>query len=88
MYKLRNYMEILVDQMFDTATRGIDVCKCEKCTLDIKAIALNELKPRYIVADDTELYIKMNLFQQQFHTDIIAALTKGTMLVASSARHD
>lgn len=81
-------MEILVEQMFDTATEHMDICKCERCRLDITAIALNSLKPRYIIADKNYLYVKLDMMQQQFSTDIVSAITKGTMIVDQNPRHD
>lgn len=88
MAELSNYMEILVRQMFDGTTQDMEICKCERCKLDIMAIALNNLKPRYIVSDKGYLYTKLNMFQQQYETDIVAAITQGTMIVSKNVRHD
>lgn len=88
MLGLKNYMEILVDQMFDVTTKNMDICKCNKCKLDIMAIALNRLQPRYVVTDEGELYTKLNMFQQQYSADIIAAITHGTMIVGADERHE
>lgn len=88
MFELKNYMEILVDQMFDTATQNMDICKCERCRLDIMAIALNALTPRYIVSDESYIYVKLSMLQQQFSTDIVSAITQGTMIVSGNERHD
>ena len=88
MYELKNYMEILVEQMFNLTTQDMDICKCDRCRLDIMAIVLNNIKPKYIVGDDTYLYVKLSLFEQQFSTDIVAAITKGAMIVSENKRHD
>ncbi|HHX62076.1 MAG TPA: late competence development ComFB family protein [Epulopiscium sp.] len=88
MFELKNYMELLVDQAFDMATQDMDICKCDKCRLDIMAIALNSLKPMYVVADDTYLYVKLNTLKQQFSTDIVTAITKGSMVVSANERHE
>lgn len=88
MAKLKNYMEIVVEQMFDTTTQGIDICRCDRCKLDIMAIALNSLKPRYVVSDEGYVYVKANAFVQQFSTDVILAITKGAMVVSEHKNHD
>ncbi len=88
MAELNNYMEILVGQMFDAATQNMDICKCARCKLDIMAIALNKLTPRYIVSDEGYLYTKLNMYQQQYSADIISAITQGTMLVSQNKNHD
>ncbi len=88
MAELKNYMEVLVDQMFDISTQTMDICRCERCRLDIMAIALNRLTPRYIVTDKGYLYTKLSMFQQQYSADIIAAITHATMVVGGNKRHD
>ena len=88
MYELKNYMEILVEQMFDTSTENLDICKCEKCKLDIKAIALNSLKPRYAVTHKGSVYVKLNMLGQQFSTDVLSAIVRGAMIVKEYQHHD
>ena len=45
MYKLKNHFETEVNALLDAILNRYDnICKCEKCKLDIKAIALNSLK--------------------------------------------
>jgi len=43
---VKNYMEIVVDNILKKILPDYsNLCKCEKCCDDIKAIALNNLKP-------------------------------------------
>ncbi|MCT4509821.1 MAG: late competence development ComFB family protein [Tepidibacter sp.] len=61
MYKLKNYMEDLVDINLNILLEEYeDICKCDKCILDIKAIALNNLKPRYGVTRIGDVYIRID----------------------------
>ena len=41
----KNYMEILVSNLLSEVIVNYDVCKCENCLNDIKAIVLNNLSP-------------------------------------------
>jgi len=88
MYKLENCMEILVEQMFDQATKAMDICQCGKCKLDIMALALNSLQPRYAVTRQGAVYVKLNILEQQFSTDILSAIVKGAMTVKKSHQHE
>ena len=76
MAQLKNYMEEAVFNQMEEVLDGIDVCKCEKCVLDITAIALNSLPTKYIVSEKGELYSKVEALRNQFEVDIIAAITK------------
>ncbi|MBV1821364.1 late competence development ComFB family protein, partial [Coprococcus sp. MSK.21.13] len=49
---IKNYMEVIVDDLFPTIVdEYMDICKCDKCIDDIKAIALNNLEPIYVVSE-------------------------------------
>lgn len=85
---IRNYMEICVQEMLPTILKEINSCACEKCTLDILAISLNSLKPKYVVTKRGELYSKLAMLRHQFDVDIIAAITKAAVIVARDPRHN
>jgi len=85
---IKNYMEEIVFNLINEVLEDINVCKCGKCTMDIAAIALNDLPPKYIVTEKGELYSKINALRQQFEVDVIAAITKAAVLVKRKPRHD
>ena len=59
--KLKNYMEEVVDRKLKELLQDRnDVCQCKHCRLDIMAIALNDLPPRYIVSEKGEVYSKVS----------------------------
>ncbi len=88
MAQIKNCMEeIVFTQMKDILT-DINMCTCEKCLLDIAAIALNDLPPKYVVTEKGELYSKINTLRQQFEVDVVAAITKAAVLVKRKPRHE
>ncbi len=86
--EISNYMEILVEQELDNMIEKMGVCKCDRCRLDIKALALNSLKPKYIVTGSGKLYTKISLLQQQFEVDVLSAITKAILIVKEHPRHE
>lgn len=84
---LKNYMEEVVFRSFDDFTSGMEFCRCEKCKLDIIAIALNNLPAKYVVTDKGELYAKVDNLRGQFEADIITAITKAAMIVGKNPKH-
>ncbi|MGI6778178.1 MAG: late competence development ComFB family protein [Acetivibrionales bacterium] len=88
MPQIKNYMEEIVFNAMKEVLEDINVCTCEKCFMDIAAIALNDLPPKYIVTEKGELYSKLNSLKWQFEVDVIAAITKAAVLVKRSPRHD
>jgi len=83
---IKNYMEEVVYMLLDDILKDLNVCKCDKCKMDIAA--LNQLPARYIVTEKGELYSKINALRQQFEVDVISAITKAAVLVKRSPRHD
>lgn len=88
MAQIKNYMEEIVFSLLKDVLEDVNVCNCDKCVLDIAAIALNELPSKYIVSEKGELYSKIDSLRQQFEVDVISAITKAAVLVKRNPRHD
>jgi Late competence development protein ComFB. len=88
MLALKNYMEDVVLNAIDDILKDINMCKCEKCRMDVAAKALNDLPPQYVVTEKGEAYSKIKQLQTQFEVDVIAAITKAAILVKRNPRHD
>ncbi|TCU72792.1 late competence development ComFB family protein [Tissierella praeacuta] len=87
--KLHNLIEDEVFNAIDSIKNEVQVkCLCEKCKLDIAAIALNNLNPKYIVTEEGYVYAKANSMNYQFNTDVIAAVTEAMKIVGKNPKHD
>lgn len=86
--KLHNLMEdevlIIVNRLMDDVD---DMCTCEKCRMDVAAIALNNLPTKYVVTEKGELYSKLDTMNYQFEADIIKEVTKAIEKVKESPQH-
>ncbi|QQY80601.1 competence protein ComFB [Keratinibaculum paraultunense] len=86
---LKNLKEKQVMDVIDKILKNRDdVCKCNKCKLDIAAIALNNLKPKYVVTEKGSLYAKSNILDYQYDVDLIKEVTKAIEIVKEKPRHD
>lgn len=87
--ELHNLMEIEVKHTLNhiiNTTSSVD-CQCGQCKLDITAITLNSLPPKYIVTEKGLLYSRVANMNLQFDTDVIAALTRAINHVNHNPRH-
>lgn len=85
----KNYMEEVVESTLDQIlAHRDDVCACERCRLDIKALALNHLPPKYVVTDMGYVYTKVNELESQFKADVTVAVTNALKIVRKKPRHD
>lgn len=82
---MRNYMEVLVDQHLPIVIKNQSHIKdCEECKNDIRAIALNHLKPHYINNDRGLIFTKLKDLDSQFQSDIIRELVKATEKISNN----
>ena len=85
----KNYMEEVVDSTLDEIlSHRDDICKCERCRMDIKALALNHLPAKYVVTDMGYVYTKINELEAQFKADVTVAVTNAMKVVRANPRHD
>jgi len=86
---LKNYMEDVVDKVLPNILAEYkEMCKCEKCIEDIKALTLNNLKPAYVVTEKGNTYVKINELVSQFNVDVMNEITKAVEVVSKNAQHN
>jgi len=87
---IRNYMEEAVDHLLPIVLKGYnDICKCDKCIEDIKAMTLNQMKPMYSVTDKGSMYLKLGEeLEIQFKTDIMTQIVRSIEVVSNKPRHE
>ena len=83
-----NLMEDVVLQYVDAMMAADGGCCCDACRSDVIAYALNQLPPRYVATDKGRMLSKLDSYESQFHTDIIAAITGGIQIVRQHPRHN
>lgn len=85
---VKNYMEEVVEDLLPRLLEGYEgICTCEKCLDDIRAIALNNLKPAYFVTRKGFLFTKMEETLTQSKTDVIHELTNAIEKVSKNPMH-
>ncbi len=82
-----NYMEILVEEMYDEMLPTMTCCTCRRCRDDTIAYALNHIPPRYVVSGSGGLYARASTLQRQYRTDIISALQQAISVISQHPRH-
>lgn len=85
--KLVNVMEHLVFEAIDEVRKRQPFCNCDACRLDIAALALNSLPPRYVVTSKGEAYGRADWIDLQKDIDLFSTVLKAIQKVESSPRH-
>ena len=85
---VHNIMESFVSDMIDSVLKSKpDICTCDKCKDDIAALALNQLKPRYVSSKMGDLFTRTELLDSRLRTAIVVNLAEAAEKVAVNPRH-
>lgn len=79
-----NIYEKMVLDKVDAAIAKFKCCSCYLCHQDIVTMALNNLKPKYIVAVEDDL---PNLLQKENASEVTSAIMKAILHVKANPRH-
>jgi len=88
-FKMVNKMETAVKYALEEVlSQNPNVCQCERCRLDISALALNNLQPRYAVSEFGEVMTHLDLETFQWKAEVVVAIIKALDLVSKKPRHN
>lgn len=82
--RLINVAEIVVFDVLDRLLPKRDVCKCERCRMDIAAIALNNVPPNYVVSTEGKVRRAIN---RQLKVDVGRQVEDAIEKVSSNPHH-
>lgn len=86
--QIRNYMEDIVsDALEELLVQKDDICKCQKCKLDMMVWALNRLHPKYSVSEKGRFFTKLEEEEVQSKADVVRELAKAITNVSKNPRH-
>lgn len=83
---LYNITENLVINKIDATLKKMKCCRCDRCKEDIVAIALNNLKPMYIVATKDDIEQKINEMKDSGN-EVTTEVIKAVLTVRKNPRH-
>ncbi|KDR94894.1 competence protein ComFB [Peptoclostridium litorale DSM 5388] len=86
---IKNYMEIVVDILLPKVLiHHPNICTCQNCMDDVKALALNHMQPLYVRTKRGEAFNKVKSLSKQFEADVLKELTTAVTIVSSNPKHD
>jgi len=84
---LVNKMENAVKQMAEQMMSGSGVCSCSRCLLDVLALALNTLPPKYVVTNIGNAVTNVDLDSSQCKANVTMAICNAINVVKDRPRH-
>jgi len=84
---LVNKMENAVKQMAEQMMSGSGVCSFSRCLLDVLALALNTLPPKYVVTNIGNAVTNVDLDSSQWKANVTMAICNAINVVKDRPRH-
>ena len=82
-----NIMEILVERKAETYMELFGLCCCDRCKMDVQALALTELPAKYVVMGKNELPLRLSLYEGRMNTAITAQILRACKVILAEPRH-
>ena len=83
--KMENAVKDAVEELFaQSKTPG---CSCERCKLDVVALALNTLPSKYVVTSIGNAVTNVTLNSSQWQANLTMAVCNAIEIVRSKPRH-
>lgn len=81
-------MEVLVEEKAPTYIKLFGLCQCHQCLIDVKALALTNLRPKYVVMRQGQRVPKISLYEGRFKTEVTAQILRACKTVMEHPHHD
>ncbi len=89
---IKNYAEVLVERTLESLLKNnpeyVNICRCNECIDDIKAKALNNIKPHYVTGKIGEVYSEYNMLDYQNSTTIVMEVAKAIEHINNNRKHN
>ena len=82
-----NITQALVESKAEKYMKMVDMCCCPRCTADVKAKALCNLPPKYIVMHKSALTPMLSYYEARFSAAVTAQIFAACQLVKENPRH-
>lgn len=88
MLQLVNIIERMVFDTLDDILKSYEgICTCDRCRYDMAAIALNKIKPNYVVTAEGAVMSRVASLEPQNVADVVRAVTDGINTVSKNPHH-
>lgn len=86
-FRYINIMELLLEERHLEFMHRFDACTCERCTLDVKALAMSNLPPKYLVTPIASIAPLTSFYRNKYNIYVVTELTKACLAIINDPRH-
>lgn len=82
-----NVMQALVEDKADKYIKMFGLCNCNRCRIDVIALALSNLPAKYVVAKPHDLIPRLSIYEQKFSASVVTQVMSACRKVLDRPHH-
>ena len=86
-YICYNITQTLVEDKADKYIKMFNLCPCKRCRIDVIALALSNLPPKYVVARPHELIPRLSMYEQKYNAAVVTQVMSACKKVLDRPHH-
>lgn len=86
-YICYNVTQALVEDKADKYIRMFGLCSCNRCRIDVIALALSNLPAKYVVAKPDELIPRLSMYEQKYNAAVVTQVMSACKKVLDRPHH-
>lgn len=83
-----NVTQALVEDKADKYIRMFGLCNCNRCRIDVIALALSNLPAKYVVAKPHELIPRLSMYEQKYNAAVVTQVMSACRKVLDRPHHE
>ena len=86
-YICYNVTQALVEDKADKYIKMFGLCGCNRCRIDVIALALSNLPAKYVVAKPDELIPRLSMYEQKYNAAVVTQVMSACKKVLDRPHH-
>ncbi|MBR3560039.1 MAG: late competence development ComFB family protein [Oscillospiraceae bacterium] len=87
-YVCFNVTQALVEDKADKYIKMFGLCNCNRCRIDVIALALSNLPAKYVVAKPHELIPRLSMYEQRYNAAVVTQVMGACRKVLDRPHHE
>ncbi len=83
-----NVTQALVEDKTDKYIKMFGLCSCPRCRIDVIALALTNLPPKYVVAKPDDLIPRLSVYEQKYNAAVVTQVMSACRKVLERPHHE
>lgn len=83
-----NVTQALVEDKADKYIKMFGLCSCNRCRIDVIALALSNLPAKYVVAKPHELIPRLSMYEQKYNAAVVTQVMSACRKVLDRPHHE